>query len=106
VNALVISPRIEVRGIRPFASVGVGLIQKAGVLQLTDGREEFDNSQFGINTGVGVMYFRGPWGLRSDLRYYMAAGEEDDDIEVLEPDDVLGDTSFWRWDIGISYRWE
>lgn len=105
VNALLL-PRIEAEGFRPFASVGAGLIHKAGVLEFTGDREEFDNSQFGTNAGFGVMYFRGPWGVRSDIRYYLAAGEEDDDIEVLEPDDVLGDTNFWRWDIGVSYRWE
>lgn len=105
VNALV-RPRIEARGVRPFLSAGLGLIHKAGSAGFLGEPVDFSDNQFGLNVGVGVTYFRGPWGLRSDFRHYMAVGEEGDDLEVEDPNDILGNTAFWRWDFGVSYRWE
>lgn len=95
--------------LRPFASVGIGLMRVGGDVEFFTGDvEEFSETRLATNIGVGLLFFsNGPWGVRSDLRYVWGFENDDDDedLEFEDPTDVLGNTNFLRWNIGVSYRW-
>lgn len=62
-----------------------------------------DNSQFGVNLGVGAIGFAGDHiGFRGDLRYYRSLEDPDEDNEL---DIGLGTFGFWRGTVGVTFRW-
>jgi hypothetical protein len=98
--------------IQPFVSGGIGAMRlKADVEQtLGDDIVEVDDTRLGANAGVGLMWFQNRWGLRTDLRYFRAIDNDDEfdpDDEVQLPVGTPGltDTTFWRYDLGVAYRW-
>jgi hypothetical protein len=53
------------------------------------------------------MLFDERWGIRTDFRYFTGLTDEGetDPADILDPADLLGDTSFWRYNLGVAYRW-
>ena len=47
------------------------------------------------------------WGLRTDLRYFssLQKNSAEDPPEIPDPTGVLTDTDFWRYNMGVAYRW-
>lgn len=92
---------------QPFVSGGIGAMQIRG--DVTDGTTpvEFKDTQLGSNIGFGVMMFNNRWGIRTDLRYFSSLenNNDDDAPSILDPTGVLTDTDFWRYNMGIAYRW-
>jgi opacity protein-like surface antigen len=88
-------------GIRPYASGGVGLIRS----RIADAEDFFDDvtsNDFGFNVGGGIAgFFTDNIGLRGDVRYFRSLqdNEPDDEFDV-----ALGDFSFWRGSVGITFR--
>ncbi|MCC7241283.1 MAG: outer membrane beta-barrel protein [Acidobacteria bacterium] len=84
------------KGIRPYASGGIGLMRT----HIQDVSELFDykDNGFGVNVGGGLRGGAGPIGIRGDIRYFRQ-------ISDLTPirDFELGDFSFWRASVGVSF---
>jgi opacity protein-like surface antigen len=96
--------------IQPFVSGGLGLMRlRALVPQSGSGSVEIDDSRLGANVGAGLMWFRNRWGVRTDLRYYDALRDDefdqDDEVQLPVSDNVLTKGNFWRYNLGVAYRW-
>jgi opacity protein-like surface antigen len=97
--------------IQPFVSGGFGLMRlRALVPQTGAGSVEIDDSRFGGNIGAGLMWFKDRWGVRTDLRYYDALRDDefdlDDEVQLPASEEgVLTDGNFWRYNLGVAYRW-
>ena len=88
-------------GFRPYFSGGAGLLQTS--VQDSEQLFEINNSDFGVNLGVGAMGFLSDHvGIRGDLRYYRALS---DPVEDNEFDIDFGDFDFWRASAGVTFRW-
>ena len=99
-NLLVSAP--PGRGIRPYASAGLGLIRSSvsGVGDFFDGATRND---LGINIGGGLNgQFTDNIGIRGDIRYLRSLEDDDPDDEF---DLGLSDFDFWRGTVGIAFRW-
>jgi hypothetical protein len=92
---------------QPFVSGGIGAMQIRGDVENGAGLVEIKDTQLGSNIGFGVMMFNNRWGLRTDLRYFSSLQNNDDDTEqdIIDPTGVLTDTDFWRYNMGVAYRW-
>src|SRR5262249_38921970 len=78
-------------GVRPYAAIGVGLINQH--VSTPSGVGEFSQNAFGFNVGAGVMgYFADHFGLRADVRYFR--NFEDTEANVIGLD--VGHFSFYR----------
>lgn len=89
------------RGIRPFASGGLGLIRSrvSGVGSFFD---DVSRNDLGFNIGGGVNgQFTDNVGIRADLRYFRSLedDENDDDFDL-----GLSDFDFWRGSVGVMFR--
>ena len=87
-------------GIRPYGSGGVGLIRSR--IDGGDFFDDFSTNDFGLNVGGGVHgFFTDNFGIRGDIRYFRAFGDEepDDDFDL-----ALGDFDFWRATVGVTFR--
>ncbi len=85
-------------GVRPYATVGLGLIRTQ-----IDGGKLFQgasgNNQLGWDAGAGVMgFFNDHVGLRGDLRYF-----RDVNGDIVNGID-LGQLHFWRLSAGVVIR--
>jgi hypothetical protein len=88
-------------GFRPYFTGGAGILQTS--VGDADDLFEVDNSEFGVNLGVGAFGFATDHvGFRGDLRYFRALSDPDEDNEF---DIDLGDFDFWRATGGITFRW-
>jgi hypothetical protein len=87
-------------GFRPYLSGGLGLFQTN--IESDDLLFEDDSSKFGFDLGGGAMGYFGNVGIRGDVRYYQTLSDEDFD-NALNID--LGDYSFWRGTVGVTFRW-
>lgn len=88
------------RGIRPYASGGVGLIRQ----RVNSPENFFDvtNNDFGFNVGGGVSgFFTDNVGLRGDIRYFRSLQDNEPDNEF---DVSLSDFRFWRGTVGLVFR--
>lgn len=88
------------RGIRPYASGGVGVIKH----RIGDAGDLFDvnSTNWGFNVGGGVSgFFSDNVGIRGDVRYFRSLqdNEPDDEFDVS-----LSDFRFWRGTVGIVFR--
>jgi hypothetical protein len=93
---------------QPFVSGGIGAMQIRGDVEDATGPVEFKDTQLGSNIGFGVMMFNNRWGLRTDLRYFSSLADDaadDDEPSIIDPTGVLTDTDFWRYNVGVAYRW-
>jgi hypothetical protein len=83
-------------GLRPYASGGLGLMRSRieGISDLFD----YTDNGFGVNVGGGVRVGSGNFGVKGDVRYFRQLSE-------LSPFDGfdLGDFSFWRGTVGLSF---
>jgi Outer membrane protein beta-barrel domain len=97
--------------VQPFVSGGLGAMRlRALVPQTGTGSVEIDDTRFGANVGAGLMWFKDRWGVRTDIRYYDALRDDEfdaDDAVQLPASEgsVLTDGSFWRYNLGVAYRW-
>ena len=93
---------------QPFVSGGIGAMQIRGdVDTAANGIVQIKDTQLGSNIGFGVMLFNNRWGLRTDLRYFssLQKNSEDNPADIPDPTGVLTDTDFWRYNMGVAYRW-
>jgi opacity protein-like surface antigen len=93
-------------GVRPFFSGGAGLI-RASVTSPTDLFDDVTRNDFGINVGGGLSgYFNDHVGLRGDIRYFRSLEDSTgDDGFLLDPRDFdLGDFDFWRFTVGVAFK--
>jgi opacity protein-like surface antigen len=85
------------KGVRPYASGGLGLIRTqidGGNLVLSSSH----NNDFGWNAGAGVTgYFSDHVGLRGDIRYFQ-------DTNINPGGDYLHNLHFWRASIGVAFK--
>jgi len=88
------------KGIRPYASGGVGLIRA----RIDDVDDFFDttSNDWGLNAGAGVhMFFSDKVGVRGDVRYFRSLKDDDTGNGV---DFSLGSFDYWRGSVGVSFR--
>jgi opacity protein-like surface antigen len=93
-------------GVRPFFSGGAGLI-RASVTSPGDLFDEVNRNDFGINVGGGLTgYFNDNIGLRGEVRYFRSLEDATgDDGFLLDPRDFdLGDFDFWRFTVGVAFK--
>jgi hypothetical protein len=97
--------------VAPFVSGGLGAMTlNANIDDPTD-VFDVDDTQLAGNLGFGVMGFGDRWGFRTGMRYITGLsgdpvpGDVDAPSDLLDADDVLGEVSFWRADVGVAYRW-
>jgi opacity protein-like surface antigen len=96
--------------IQPFISGGLGAMRLRALLpQSGVGSVEVDDTRLGANVGGGLMWFKDRWGVRTDLRYYDALRtddfDSDDEVELPDSENVLNTGNFWRYNVGVAYRW-
>jgi hypothetical protein len=105
---------------QPFVSGGIGALtlrsdDLSGDLS-NDFNENFqsDDTQLGGNIGFGVMGFAQNVGIRADVRYFRAFGDNALENALNLNPDTFDDTSqinilpgldFWRANIGLAFRW-
>lgn len=105
---------------QPFVSGGIGAMtlrsdDLTGDIS-NDFEENFqsDDSQFAGNVGFGVMGFAQNVGIRADVRYFRAFGDNAlENALDLNPNtfednsriNILPGLDFWRANIGLAFRW-
>jgi opacity protein-like surface antigen len=86
-------------GVRPYVSVGVGLINQH--VSTPTGVGDVSENDFGFNGGAGVMgYFADHIGLRGDVRYFRSFQNTEANVVGLE----VGHFAFYRASIGVLFR--
>jgi hypothetical protein len=86
-------------GVRPYGSIGVGLINQH--VSTPTGVGDFSQNAPGFNVGVGVMgYFADHVGLRGDVRYFRNFENTDANVVGLD----VGHFAFYRASIGALFR--
>lgn len=100
---------------QPFVSGGVGsmvlnadTLQTGSALDTVNDNIDPDGSVFAGNIGAGVQGWAGPVGLRADLRYFRAFGnDKNDSVSGNNPvaQSILANLDFWRANIGVAFRW-
>jgi opacity protein-like surface antigen len=86
-------------GVRPYATIGVGLINQH--VSTPTGVGEFSENDFGFNVGAGVMgYFADHVGLRGDVRYFRSFQNTEVNVVGLE----VGHFAFYRGSVGVVFR--
>lgn len=92
--------------VRPYATVGAGLIRTNIELFDLDLFDDLNANDFGINYGGGVMVFlTDNIGLRGDIRHFRNLSSDDPDDDFPEPDELdLGDFKFWRATAGVTIK--
>jgi opacity protein-like surface antigen len=102
-NVIVGVPIGGMRGVRPFATAGVGLLRRQ-----IDGGDLFQttssNNDFGWNAGAGVMgFFSDHVGVRGDVRYLRTINAKE--ARVSDPFNLSeGDFHYRRAAIGVVIR--
>ena len=89
-------------GIRPYGSVGIGLLRShvssAGLL------DDLSTNDLGFNAGAGAhVFFTDNVGLRGDIRYFRGLQSNDSNDTVLG-DLGFEDFDFWRGTVGVTFR--
>lgn len=86
-------------GVQPYVSAGAGLLRT----RIGSFGEIFDevatDNGLGVNAGAGLRVGSPRLSLRGDIRYFRNLTDSD----LLINDDVLGDFSFWRGTVGVSF---
>jgi opacity protein-like surface antigen len=86
-------------GVRPYGSVGIGLMNQH--VSTPTGVGEFSQSAPGFDVGAGVMgYFADHIGLRGDVRYFRNFEDTEANLFGLK----AGRFSFYRASIGVLFR--
>ncbi len=88
-------------GFRPYFSGGAGVLQTN--VESADSLFSINNSEFGVNVGVGAFGFATDHiGFRGDVRYFRSLADPTEDNEF---DIDFGDFDFWRGTVGVAFRW-
>jgi hypothetical protein len=105
---------------QPFVSGGLGALTLRSDDLSGDANNQFnenfasDDTQLGGNIGFGIMGFASNVGVRADVRYFRAFGDNAlENALNLSPgtfDDnsainILPGLDFWRANIGLAFRW-
>jgi opacity protein-like surface antigen len=108
------------KNFQPFVSGGIGAMTLRSDDLSGDDPNDFnenfasDDSQFGSNIGFGVMGFAENVGVRADVRYFRAFGDnalenaldlDPNTFDDSSPINVLPGLDFWRANIGLAFRW-
>jgi opacity protein-like surface antigen len=85
--------------IRPYGSGGIGWMKST--VRDADDAFEVKNNDFGINLGGGILaQFNEHVGWRTDIRYFRAVVDPDEDLEF---DVGLGGFDHWRATAGLTF---
>jgi hypothetical protein len=105
---------------QPFVSGGIGALTLRSDDLSGDINNEFnenfasDDTQFGGNVGFGIMGFASNVGVRADVRYFRAFGDNALEnalnlnpatFDDSSPISILPGLDFWRANIGLAFRW-
>jgi hypothetical protein len=92
-------------GVAPFVSGGAGLM-RGSITSPSDLFDDVSRNDFALNVGGGLQgYFNEHVGLRGDIRYFRNLTDEGDEGFLLDPRDFdLGNFTYWRGTVGISFR--
>jgi hypothetical protein len=86
-------------GVQPYVVGGAGLMRT----NVTDVSgfliDDINDTAFGINLGGGLRVGGPKFGIRGDLRYFRQLS----DVEFGDLDVDLGDFSYWRGTVGVSF---
>jgi hypothetical protein len=86
-------------GVRPYVSIGVGVINQH--VSTPTGVGEFSQNSFGFDAGAGIMgYFADHIGLRGDVRYFRNFENTDSNLVGLD----VGHFAFYRASLGVLFR--
>ena len=87
-------------GVRPYLTVGVGLLRSQVTADVGNSVVAFSNNDLGMNAGAGVMGFLSQHvGVRGDVRYFRNVNS-DSKIDNID----FGAFHFWRASFGIVLR--
>jgi hypothetical protein len=92
---------------QPYGSVGMGKIQFSGdVIDQNGFIANESETRWGWNAGVGTAAFYGHWGVRGDVRYYRAHGDDPENLDTTTDvaKSLLTGLSFWRANAGLAFR--
>jgi opacity protein-like surface antigen len=89
-------------GIRPYGSVGIGLLRSQ--VRSTGLFDDLSTNDLGFNAGAGAhVFFNDNVGLRGDIRYFRGLQNDDSNDTVLG-DLGFEDFDFWRGTVGVTFR--
>ena len=96
--------------VQPFVEGGLGAITLRSDQTQFGGPAApgIDDNQFAFNLGAGVMGFKNHWGVRADVRYVRAVGNEDNaTLSGLDDNGnfQISNVDFWRTNVGVAFRW-
>jgi Outer membrane protein beta-barrel domain len=83
-------------GIQPYVTGGFGLMRTN--IESPGGFFDVDQNAWGVNAGGGLRIGGRAFGVRGDLRYFRQLSE----VELFDVAD-LGDFSYWRGTVGVSF---
>ncbi|HUR34904.1 MAG TPA: outer membrane beta-barrel protein [Vicinamibacterales bacterium] len=91
------------RGVRPYVTGGLGMIQSK-ISSGLSGVPDYDKKDFAFDVGAGAMgFFSDHVGLRGDVRYFRTINNNDSSLDNgLNLD--LGNFDFWRASVGVVIR--
>jgi opacity protein-like surface antigen len=85
-------------GVRPYGSVGIGLLRTN--VSLGGLIDDLDRNELGFNVGGGAhVFFNDNVGIRGDLRYFRGLQGDDDEFDL-----DFDDFDFWRGTVGVTFR--
>jgi len=91
-------------GVRPYGTIGLGLI-RSQVTGGVNGLIETSNNDVGMNAGVGVMGFLSDHvGLRGDVRYFRTFNDNSNISAANGVNIDFGSFHFWRASFGVVLR--
>jgi hypothetical protein len=93
-------------GVRPYFVGGFGLMRGL-VSSPHDLFTDVTRNDFAVDVGGGLQgYFNQHVGLRGDIRYFRSlTGKAGADGPLIDPTEFeLGDFSFWRGSIGVTFK--
>ena len=105
---------------QPFVSGGLGALTLRSDDLSGDINNQFnenfasDDTQLGGNVGFGIMGFASNVGVRADVRYFRAFGDNalenalnlnPNTFDDRSPINILPGLDFWRANIGLAFRW-
>jgi hypothetical protein len=105
-NLLIGGAPIGSGGVRPYIVGGFGLMRGL-VSSPHDLFSDVTRNDFALDVGGGLQgYFNQHVGLRGDIRYFRSlTGKAGADGPLIDPTEFeLGDFSFWRASLGVSFK--
>jgi hypothetical protein len=72
---------------------------RTNISDVTGFFDEISDTAWGVNAGGGLRMGGPKFGVRGDLRYFRQLS----DLEFVGVDVELGDFSYWRGTVGVSF---